>query len=188
MTSLIMVRHAHSPFVFGQECSRGLSEQGEKDAKKTTEILSGETIHGIVSSPYKRAIQTVEGLANERGLVIQLFEELKERRLKGSYKLSEDEIDHAIKRSFDDQGYALEGGESLKDVQHRAIPLINDLLNKYKGQTVVLGTHGNIMTIIMNYFDTKYDYEFWKTTTKPDIYKLEFHDLNLHSVERLWKK
>lgn len=188
MTSLIMVRHAHSPFVFGQERSRGLSEQGEKDAKKTTEILSGETILRIVSSPYKRAIQTVEGLANERELEIHLFEELKERRLKGPYKLSEDEIDHTIKRSFVDQGFALEGGESLKEVQYRAIPLINDLLNKYKGQTVVLGTHGNIMTIIMNYFDPKYAYEFWKTTTKPDIYKLEFRDLNLHSVERLWKK
>jgi 2,3-bisphosphoglycerate-dependent phosphoglycerate mutase len=42
------------------------------------------------------------------------------------------------------------------------------------------------MTIIMNYFDKKYDYDFWKKTTKPDLYKLVFADKDLIDVDRLW--
>ncbi len=42
------------------------------------------------------------------------------------------------------------------------------------------------MTIILNYFDKKYGYEFFEQTSKPDIYKLEFEELELTHVERLW--
>jgi len=38
-TRIYMVRHADSPFVFGQERSRGLSEQGHEDALKVADVL-----------------------------------------------------------------------------------------------------------------------------------------------------
>lgn len=41
-----------------------------------------------------------------------------------------------------------------------------NLLHKYKGKKIAIGIHGNIMTNIMNYFDDRYDINFWKTTTK----------------------
>lgn len=185
VTTLFMVRHARSPFVFGQERTRGLSKQGDIDAKKITELLSHEKIDVIVSSPYTRAIQTIEGLAQEKRLEIQIFEELKERQLKGPYKLPEEEINQAIKKSFEDKAYSLLGGESIRDVQDRAIPVIDELLTKYQDKTLILGTHGNIMTIIMNHFDSEYGYEFWKSTTKPDIYKLEFSGTHLNRLQRL---
>ena len=62
-TTLFMIRHAQSPFIFGQERTRKLSEQGELDANKITEQLKQEKIDVMVSSPYTRAIQTIEGIA-----------------------------------------------------------------------------------------------------------------------------
>jgi 2,3-bisphosphoglycerate-dependent phosphoglycerate mutase len=44
------------------------------------------------------------------------------------------------------------------------------------------------MTIILNYFDSNYGFEFWKQTSKPDIYRLEFEEKELNLVERLWNQ
>ncbi|MDP5276754.1 histidine phosphatase family protein [Chengkuizengella axinellae] len=186
-TVIFMVRHAESPFRFGQERTRKLSKQGELDAKLITDIMGKENIDIMVSSPYIRAIQTIEGLSSNNKLEIQVFEELKERPLKGNYKLPDEERQTAIKRSFDDLDYCLPGGETIKQAQTRVIPLIQKLLSKYEGKNIVIGTHGIIMTAILNYYDKKYGYDFWNSTTKPDIYKLTFLENKIQSVKRLWK-
>lgn len=62
------------------------------------------------------------------------------------------------------------------------------MLDKYNGKNIVIGTHGNIMVLIMNYFDSKYDFSLWKNLEMPDIYKLTFKDRELKSVERLWRE
>ncbi|MDM5155133.1 histidine phosphatase family protein [Bacillus sp. DX1.1] len=188
MTPVIyMVRHAKSPFKFGEEKTRRLSKEGEIDAKKVTELLIDKDIDVIVSSSYTRAVQTVQALAMHKGLTIKEYDELKEGPIKGlDYKLSEDEILEAIKLSFEDKNYCLSGGESTLQAQNRSIPIIKNLLKDYEGKNIVIGTHGNIMTIIMNYFDDRYGYDFWKSTSKPDIYKLEFKNESLIKVKRLW--
>ena len=186
-TTIYMIRHAKSPFVVGQELTRELSTQGLIDAKKVADIMDNKKIDLIVSSPYKRAIQTIEKIATNKDIEIIVYEELRERQLKGAFKLTEDEIYQAIKTSFEDIDFHLTDGESIRDVQNRAMPVIKNLLNNYEGKTIIIGTHGNVMTIIMNYFDKAYGYEFWKNTSKPDIYKLVFSGENLLSVHRLWE-
>ena len=186
-TTIYMIRHAKSPVVGGQELTRELSTQGLIDAKKVADIMDNKKIDLIVSSPYKRAIQTIEEIATNKDIEIIVYEELRERQLKGAFKLTEDEIYQAIKTSFEDIDFHLTDGESIRDVQNRAMPVIKNLLNNYEGKTIIIGTHGNVMTIIMNYFDKAYGYEFWKNTSKPDIYKLVFSGENLLSVHRLWE-
>lgn len=187
ITSIYMIRHAESPFIFGQERTRKLSLQGEKDAQKVTDLMINQEIDLIISSPYTRAIQTIEEIAVANNLEVKIYEELRERQLKGAYKLPEEEIQRAIKKSYEDTDFRLSGGESVKDVQNRALPIIKALLNKYAGKTILIGTHGNVMTVIMNFFDKEYGYEFWKKTSKPDIYKLVFSGETLQSVDRVWE-
>lgn len=186
-TTIYMIRHAESHFIIGQERTRKLSNQGEIDAKKVTVIMNEKEIDLVVSSPYIRAIQTIKGIVDSKNIEVKVFEELRERQLKGAYKLPEEEIQQAIKKSFEDIDFKLSGGESVRDVQNRAIPIINDLLNNYKTKTIIIGTHGNVMTIIMNYFNKEYGYDFWKNTSKPDIYKLVFSKEKLQLVQRIWE-
>ncbi len=187
-TSIYMVRHAESPFKFGEEKTRGLSKEGEMDAKKVTKILNNKKIDLIVSSTYTRAIQTVQELAVYKGLNVREYEELRERPIKGlDYKLSEEELTEAIRLSFENKEYCLQGGESTYMAQKRSIPIIMKLLKDYQEKNIVIGTHGNIMTIIMNYFENSYGYDFWKSTSKPDIYRLDFdNNCCLLEVERIW--
>lgn len=187
ITQLYMIRHAESPFVFGEERARGLSEEGLLAAKKIADLLEPEEIHGIVSSSYVRAKQTVEYLSERKGLPIIEYDELIERPIKGlDYKDPWEELLKAIEMSFRDHDFSLEGGESTKQAQQRAIPVILKLLKEYEGKGVAIGTHGNIMTIIMNYFDNTYGFEFWNGTSKPDIYRLTFQDDQLKKVDRMW--
>lgn len=187
-TTIYMIRHAKSPFVFGQERTRVLSEEGERDAIKVKKIMKQKEIDVIVSSPYTRALQTIEGVASANNIEIKLYEELRERQLKGAYKLPDKEIQQALKKSYEDIDFYLSGGESIRDVQNRALPVIDGLLKKYEGKKIIIGTHGNVMTIIMNYFNSEYGYEFWKSTSKPDIYELTFYKKELRDVERIWNK
>jgi len=182
-----MIRHAQSPFVLGEERTRPLSLKGEMDAHKITALMENVKIDAIISSPYKRAIQTIEDIAKHHHLEVQVLEELKERTLKGNYRLSEEEMNQAIESSFEDADFSLQEGESVNDVQNRAIPVIHHLIKKHEGKTKIIGTHGNVMTIILNYYNKKYGYDFWQSTTKPDIYKLIFSSTKLVDVQRLWQ-
>lgn len=181
-----MIRHAESPFIFGEERTRKLSVNGEIEAEKVAKLMLGEKIDVIISSPFARSIQTIEAIATTRNLEIKLFEELRERMIKGNYQLPWKEVEPAIKMSFEDKDYCLPGGETTRQAQERAIPIIRQVLKEYEGKSIVVGTHGNIMTIIMNYFNGKYGYDFWGSTSKPDIYKLLFTDGELLDVIRMW--
>lgn len=137
----------------------------------------------LFSSSYTRAIQTIEPLANQSEIII--YDELSEKRLKGPYKLEKAKIDEAIKNSFIDINFMLDGGESTKDAQERSIPIIKEILYNDALQTVAIGTHGNILTAILNYFNSSIGFNFWKNSTKPDIYKVEFNGEKLISIDRI---
>jgi 2,3-bisphosphoglycerate-dependent phosphoglycerate mutase len=77
---MYFVRHAHSTYT-PDEVGRPLSERGLVDAEKVTELLKKEEIDMVISSPYKRAIQTVEGIAKFLGKEVVIENGFKERTL-----------------------------------------------------------------------------------------------------------
>ena len=104
-----MIRHAESPFILGEERTRKLSEDGEIEAEKVAKLMLSEKIDVIVSSPFARSIQTIEAIATTQNLEIKLYEELRERMIKGNYQLPWEEVEPAIKKSFEDRGLLFTG-------------------------------------------------------------------------------
>ncbi|PGO33719.1 histidine phosphatase family protein [Bacillus cereus] len=183
MTTVYFVRHAHSTYT-KEERKRPLSEKGWLDAQNITSLLKDEKVDVVISSPYKRAIQTVQGIANIYNVSIQLEEDLRERLLS---KEPVTDFNDAMEKVWGDWNYAYEGGESNDIAQRRAVICMQGILKKYKGKNIVIGTHGNIMVLLMNYFDSKYDFQFWKTLHMPDMYKLTFDNNRFISAERIEK-
>jgi hypothetical protein len=72
-----LVRHAHAEWVPDE--GRSLSEQGLRDAVLVAELLAERPIEAVYSSPYRRAIQTVSGLAIDRKLQVQIEDRFRER-------------------------------------------------------------------------------------------------------------
>ncbi|MEC2919184.1 histidine phosphatase family protein [Bacillus tropicus] len=181
MTTIYFVRHAHSTYT-KEERERPLSEKGHLDAENVTRLLKDKHIDVVISSPYKRAIQTVQGIANTYHVSIEIEEDLRERLLSSEPVA---DFNDAIENVWEDWSFANEGGESNDVAQRRAVICLQNILKKYEDKNIVIGTHGNIMVLLMNYFDSKYDFQFWKTIRMPDIFKLNFHNEDLVSAERI---
>ncbi|HEB2431634.1 TPA: histidine phosphatase family protein [Bacillus cereus] len=183
MTTIYFVRHAHSTYT-KEERERPLSEKGYLDAENVTRLLKDKHIEVVISSPYKRAIQTVQGIANTYKLLIQTEEDLRERLL-STEPVSN--FNDAMQNVWEDWSFAYEGGESNDVAQRRAVICMQNILKQYEGKNIVIGTHGNIMVLLMNYFNSKYDLEFWKTLHMPDVYQLNFDKNRFISAERIEK-
>jgi Fructose-2,6-bisphosphatase len=189
-TYIYFVRHGIAPFSLELESSASgasLNEQGKSDAKKVAELLKHEEIDLIVSSSLNRAKETVMPLAELLQKEIIPYDELIERSIASlNYPVSEEELVNGIEQSFSDIDFCMPEGETTRQAQERAMPIILKLLSDYEGKKIVIGTHGNIMTIILKFFDDSFGFDFWTQTSKPDIYKLEFDDSTLKNVQRLW--
>lgn len=183
ITNIYFVRHAHSIYTL-DELGRPLSEKGYNDAKKVTRLLSNEKINVIISSPYKRAIETILGVSQHFNLEISIDDRFKERILS---KNPIHNFEHVITQVWEDFNLSLDGGESNHTAQKRGIMGVHRVLKDYEGENIVIGTHGNLMVLIMNYFDSNYDFNFWKNLHMPDIYKLSFENEKLIEVNRIWK-
>ena len=184
MTNLYFVRHAHSVYS-PDERNRPLSERGHQDAARVAELLEPEHIHVLLSSPYKRAVQTIEGLADRIGSGIILEEDFRERLLS---EQPVDDFEHAIAKVWEDSSFAWKGGESNQAAQSRGVRALERVKEQYRGNNIAIGTHGNIMALIMNHLDPSFDITFWRQLDMPDIYKLSFNNQELVEVQRIWNR
>ncbi|MED0959616.1 histidine phosphatase family protein [Bacillus paramycoides] len=188
-TYIYMVRHGESPKLEGDERTRGLTEKGILDTHRVTEILKAEGIDTFISSPYKRAMLTIEKSADFYEKEILIYENLKECRFSSEDKIiSDKEVYPLVKKMFSKPEFSLTEGESYVDCQRRVVRVLKEILMDFQGNKIVIGTHGLVMTQMMNYFDNQYGFEFLMNTSKPDMYKLEFKEEQLINVERLWRE
>ncbi|MBN8210460.1 histidine phosphatase family protein [Bacillus sp. NTK071] len=183
-TVIYLVRHAHSTYT-PDEYGRELSQKGREDQKRLTNVMKNVKIDAVLSSPYMRAIQTVEGLAENNGLEIQLIEEFKERVLSQE---PVDNFDNAIEAVWRDEAFHLPGGESNERARLRGVQACKEVLHTHRGKSVAIGTHGNLMVLIMSYFNNQYDVTFWRELDMPDVYRLTFEGEELLEVNRVWRR
>ncbi|WP_020061143.1 histidine phosphatase family protein [Bacillus sp. 123MFChir2] len=186
-TYIYMVRHGESPKTEGDERTRGLTEKGKLDAYRVTELLKDEGVNTFISSPYSRAMLTIEELAHFYEKEILVDENLKECVFTSEDTIMPDkELYPLVEKMFSSPGFALKGGESKTDCQNRAVAVLKEILKNFQGHKVVIGTHGLVMTLMMEYFDSQYGYEFLMKTSKPDVYRMKFNSEELIDIERLW--
>lgn len=188
-TYIYFVRHAESDKTEGNERTRGLTDQGKRDCKCIPRALMKEEIDVFFSSPYRRAVMTLEESAMRQGREIRISEDLRELVFsKEEAILPDQEVHEVVQHMFTDPDFALSSGESIRECRERSVASLKQILNSCKGRKIAIGTDGLVMTLMMNAFDCKYGYDFLMRTSKPDIYKLEFDDEVLTSVLRIQVK
>jgi 2,3-bisphosphoglycerate-dependent phosphoglycerate mutase len=178
MTTIYFVRHAHSPWVPNREAERPLSERGHRDAKRVAALLADEKIDAVVSSPFARARQTVRPVADHHGVEIVEEEGFRERQLTdGPVETIGETFESAIERVWSDWSFSWPDGESNDDAQARGLAAVERTINRHVGESVAVGTHGNLLTLVLNEYDEGFDVEFWRTDlTTPDVYEVGFSD------------
>ena len=81
MTTVYFVRHAKPNFDNHDDLTRELSQQGLEDRKFVTEYLQDKDIDVVLSSPFKRAVDTVKDFADAKGLEVITVSDFRERRV-----------------------------------------------------------------------------------------------------------
>ena len=79
MTELYFVRHAQPDYRQGVNSTFTLSAEGMQDRMKAAEILSDIRFDAVVSSPYRRSLDTIEPIISAQGLKVKTDIRLRER-------------------------------------------------------------------------------------------------------------
>lgn len=184
MTTVYFIRHAQSDRFTQDDRTRPLTAEGLSDTVKITEALSDKGITHIISSPYKRTIQTVTNLSEKLGLSIETSEDLRERN---AGKWHGENFKDFIKAQWEDFNYHILDGECLKDVQSRNIKALYHYLDKYSGETIAIATHGTALSTIINYYYNDFNYDSFMRIIDymPYVVKIEFNDKKALSLEEI---
>lgn len=129
-----------------------LNAAGIGQAEKTRELLAQIPFDRIVCSPLLRAKQTAEIIAKGRGVPLIVDERLKERgfgSLEG-HPFSQDDFNSWWKRKFDCTACGMESVDSLLS---RVKDLIDELRQKYPGETILFVAHGGTFVGVDSYFN-----------------------------------
>lgn len=173
---VLLVRHAE-PMPVGTpdiaDDDRPLTDAGRAAADELAVELEGFEITAIYSSPYMRAVETVERIARRRGLRILVLDDLRERRLTTEPTAGWEEL---LERAWTDADFAHPGGESGREAQRRAIATLDLLRSRHHdGGRLVLGSHGNLISLILHALEPGVDFAFHMAMPTPALYRLT-HD------------
>ena len=173
---VLLVRHAE-PVAIGTpdiaDDDRPLTEAGRSAAQELAVELDGWEITAIYSSPYARAVETVSVLAQRRGIGVQLIDDLRERRLSLE---PHDEWRESLQRSWTDPDFALPGAESGREAQRRAVAILDLLRVRHPdGGRLVIGSHGNLISLILQALEPDVGYDFHMAMPMPALYRIT-HD------------
>ena len=180
MTIVYFVRHCKPDGKNLDDRTRPLTEEGLEDSVKVMEFLKDKDIDVFISSPYRRSFDTIKKAAEFYHKVIKTDERLRERKAGKGGNTHE-----MFKKRWADFDYAEEDGESIGSVQKRNIEALNEILEKYQGKNIVIGTHGTALSSILNHYDPHFTVEsFMKIIDfMPYIVKMKFDGNTLVSKE-----
>ncbi len=155
MTRVYFVRHAEPNYDNHDDMLRELTPKGMEDRKLVTAFLSDKDIDAVLSSPYKRAVDTVADFAEKNGLSIETIDDFRERKVGNGWI---EDFKEFSRNQWSDFSYKLPGGECIREVQDRNIAALNTVLERYNGKNIVIGSHGTALSTIINYFDSSFGY------------------------------
>jgi broad specificity phosphatase PhoE len=125
-----------------------LTESGEHQARCVADALSQFPVKMVLSSPLRRAADTAASIRNKCGVTLRLDSRLAEGsfgRWEGRTRdevLSLGETDAMLLARWEsDSSCSPPGGESIESVQKRILSLVEELIGKYAGSSIVLVSH-----------------------------------------------
>src|SRR5699024_3871449 len=95
-----------------------------------------------------------------------------------------DWLDH-LKASFTDLDLKLAGGESSREAMCRITDVTEEAFHS-EVENVIIVTHGNIMSLLLKYFDDNFGFLFWQNLTNTYVYLLDKTD-HSNTVIRIWQ-
>lgn len=159
-TQVIIVRHGETLWnikgIRQGHLDSPLTESGVAQASALGERIKRERSSALYSSDLGRAVQTAKMIAELTGHEIFTDARLRERHLGIFQGLSADEMkqkhpeEYRLNRSLSPD-YVIPGGESIVQQVARNIACLNEIAEKHLGETIVVVTHGGVLSGLFRY-------------------------------------
>lgn len=184
MTNIYFIRHAESNYNNHNDLDRELTEKGLKDSELITKFLKDKNIEIVLSSPYKRSIDTIKHFAEYKGLTIKTIDDFRERKVDNKW-IKDFEL--FCRNQWNNFSYKLSNGENLREVQERNINALEEVLNIYEDKNIIIGSHGTALSTIINHYDKLFGYDEFKKIKNlmPWIVKLAFEKKQIKSIDMI---
>lgn len=181
MTTVWLVRHAEPDLTCHDDGTRGLTHKGMRDCRRVTDFFAARQVDAVLTSPFRRAADTVRGVALAKSLPLETVEDLRERRVADGWI---GDFDGFARRQWADFGFRLPGGESLSEVQERCIRALETALAEHPGRTLLIGSHGTAMSVIINRYEPTFGWaDFCRISRRmPWVVELRFDGLRCVSI------
>ena len=162
--------------------TRELSPKGMKDRELVTEFFADRQVDVVLSSPYKRAVDTVAHFASLRNIPITTIYDFRERKVDSVWI---DDFGAFTRDQWADFNYKLTDGETLAEVQKRNIAALQEVIEKHRGKTVVVGSHGTALSTIINHFVSQFGIEEFTRikSIMPWVVRFSFADYDCVQIE-----
>lgn len=160
-TTLYFVRHGETDhnlkrIVQGRGVDAVLNATGRAQAEALARRLAEVSFDAIYTSTQRRARQTTEAVARAHpGVPLILSEQLEEMDwgvFEGRASSPELEAVFAENYARWAQGIfdvPVEGGESILDVQRRALAAVEAMLDRHAGETLLVVSHGRLLRVLL---------------------------------------
>jgi len=159
MALLLLVRHGHTPtagkILTGWQRGIHLTERGREQAQALSRRLEGLPIAAIYSSPLERCRETAAPLAAAGGVAVHVHRGLIETGYgewtgRSIRQLTRTRLWRTMQRS--PSSIRFPGGESLRDVQARAVDAVEEIVGAHPNGTVVVVTHADVVRLLLAHF------------------------------------
>jgi probable phosphoglycerate mutase len=151
---LIVARHGEAVYETDTMTDFGgsLTTLGRAQARELGERLAGERVAGVVCSELSRSVQTGEIAAAALGLPVEVRRGLQEFAIGDFLGRAWDPLvfDPIIAGWLaGDLTPAVPGGESGAQVADRVLAVLDDVADRFRGETVLVISHGGVILALM---------------------------------------
>lgn len=177
---LILVKHsvpqiqADSPANTWQ-----LSEEGRRRAHRLAEQLEDYEPEVIVSSDESKAKETADILAARLRREVHILPDLHEHDRSNVPFLSHDVFQGSIREFFQKPDELVFGAETANQAHARFYRAVHSVLSEYGDKTVVIVTHGTVISLFVSRLTGSSDLELWNTLGLPSFVAIDLHSSTL---------
>jgi broad specificity phosphatase PhoE len=150
-----------------------LSKEGQRRAHRLVEQLEGFAPEVIVSSNEPKAKETAEILAYHFQLGLQILPDLHEHDRSNVPFLSNDLFQASMRDFFQHPNELVFGGETANQAYARFYRAIHTILNENLNKTVVIVTHGTVISLFVSRLTGSADWELWNQLGLPSFVAMD---------------
>jgi broad specificity phosphatase PhoE len=149
VTKLYLARHGESDWNaanrFQGHSDRPLTELGRKQAHALADLVAGESVEAIYSSPLERALETARIVGARTGLDVTTRDDLREVDTGSWSGLSRAEVKERFPEGFErwiSGGAGWEDGESYDQMAARVLEALREIAAAHPESRVLIVSHG----------------------------------------------